>query len=55
MRPGKAFAFDAARSNRHKSGVALRFPRVARLRMDKPVQEADRLETLMRLVEPSPG
>ena len=45
-------AFDAAQlSNRHKSGVALRFPRVARLRPDKPVAEADRLETLMRLVE----
>ena len=45
-------AFDAAQlSNRHKSGVALRFPRVARLRPDKPFEEADRLETLMRLVE----
>ena len=45
-------AFDAAQlSSRHKSGVALRFPRVARLRPDKPVAEADRLETLMRLVE----
>ncbi len=45
-------AFDAAQlSNRHKSGVALRFPRVARLRPDKPAEEADRLETLMRLVE----
>ncbi len=45
-------AFDAAQlSNRHKSGVALRFPRVARIRFDKPVAEADRLETLMRLVE----
>ena len=45
-------AFDAAQlSSRHKSGVALRFPRVARLRPDKPVEEADRLETLMRLVE----
>ena len=44
-------AFDAAqRSNRHKSGVALRFPRVARLRPDKPHAEADRLETLMRLI-----
>ena len=45
-------AFDAAqRSNRHKSGVALRFPRVARVRRDKPAGEADRLETLMRLLE----
>ena len=45
-------AFDAAQlSTRHKSGVALRFPRVARLRQDKPAAEADRLETLMRLVE----
>jgi DNA ligase-1 len=44
-------AFDAAqRSARHKSGVALRFPRVARLRTDKPAAEADRLETLLRLV-----
>ena len=44
-------AFDAAqRSGRHKSGVALRFPRVARLRPDKPPEEADRLETLMRLI-----
>jgi len=46
-------AFDAAqRSNRHKSGVALRFPRVARVRMDKPAAEADQLDTLMRLIEP---
>jgi DNA ligase 1 len=45
-------AFDAAQlSSRHKSGVALRFPRVARLRQDKPAAEADRLETLMRHVE----
>ncbi len=49
-------AFDAAQlSARHKSGVALRFPRVARIRTDKPFQEADRLETLMRLVENVPG
>jgi DNA ligase-1 len=45
-------AFDAAQlSTRHKSGVALRFPRIARIRTDKPAAEADRLETLMRLVE----
>ncbi len=44
-------AFDAAqRSQRHKSGVALRFPRVHRLRPDKPAAEADRLETLLRLI-----
>ena len=44
-------AFDAAqRSQRHKSGVALRFPRVARLRFDKPAAEADRLEVLLRLI-----
>jgi len=44
--------FDAAqRSSRHKSGVALRFPRIARIRTDKPATEADRLETLMALVE----
>lgn len=43
--------FDAAqRSTRHKSGVALRFPRVHRLRPDKPAEEADRLETLLKLI-----
>ncbi|HVY15903.1 MAG TPA: cisplatin damage response ATP-dependent DNA ligase [Rhodopila sp.] len=45
-------AFDAVQlSNRHKSGVAMRFPRLARIRTDKPAGEADRLETLMALVE----
>jgi len=45
-------AFDAAQlSGRHKSGVALRFPRIARIRTDKPAAEADRLESLMALVE----
>jgi DNA ligase-1 len=45
-------AFDAAqRSSRHKSGVALRFPRISRLRTDKPAAEADRLETVMRLAD----
>jgi ATP-dependent DNA ligase len=49
-------AFDAAqRSARHKSGVALRFPRVARLRTDKPPAEADRLDMLMRLLEAADG
>lgn len=44
-------AFDSAqRSTRHKSGVALRFPRVARIRWDKPAGEADLLDTLMRRI-----
>jgi DNA ligase-1 len=34
------------RSTRHKSGIAMRFPRINRLRWDKPPREADRLETL---------
>jgi DNA ligase-1 len=34
------------RSTRHKSGIAMRFPRISRLRWDKPPREADRLETL---------
>jgi DNA ligase-1 len=45
-------AFDAVqRSSRHKSGVAMRFPRVHRIRWDKPPEEADRLETLIGLIE----
>src|SRR6201986_2872548 len=38
------------RSSRHKSGVAMRFPRISRLRWDKPPREADRLETLERML-----
>ena len=49
-------AFDAAQlSGRHKSGVALRFPRISRIRTDKPAAEADRLETLLALVENQPA
>jgi len=40
------------RSSRHKSGVAMRFPRINRLRWDKPPREADRLETLERMLKP---
>ena len=48
-------AFDAAQlSTRHKSGVALRFPRISRIRTDKPAAEADVLDTLLRLVENRP-
>jgi DNA ligase-1 len=39
------------RSTRHKSGVAMRFPRISRLRWDKPPSEADRLETLQALLD----
>jgi DNA ligase 1 len=39
------------RSVRHKSGVAMRFPRINRLRWDKPPREADRLETLERMLK----
>jgi DNA ligase-1 len=45
-------AFDVIlRSNRHKSGFALRFPRIARLRLDKDAREADTLEAVTRLYE----
>jgi DNA ligase-1 len=39
------------RSTRHKSGLAMRFPRINRLRWDKPPREADRLETLERILQ----
>jgi DNA ligase-1 len=45
-------AFDVImRSTRHRSGFALRFPRIARLRPDKPVGEVDTLATVARLYE----
>ena len=49
VRPGLVLeiAFDSVhRSTRHKSGVAMRFPRVHRIRWDKPFQEADTLAAL---------
>ncbi|MBZ6078603.1 cisplatin damage response ATP-dependent DNA ligase [Microvirga puerhi] len=39
------------RSSRHKSGVAMRFPRINRIRWDKPAAEADRIETLEKILE----
>jgi DNA ligase-1 len=39
------------RSTRHKSGLAMRFPRISRLRWDKPPREADRLETLEKMAQ----
>jgi DNA ligase-1 len=52
---GKGLVLEVAfeglqRSTRHKSGVAMRFPRIARLRWDKPPSEADTLETLEKLI-----
>ncbi len=45
-------AFDSIHpSTRHKSGLAMRFPRIARIRWDKPAAEAERLEALEKLVE----
>jgi DNA ligase-1 len=43
-------AFDSIHaSKRHKSGLAMRFPRVSRIRTDKPAHEADRIETLLAM------
>ena len=57
VRAGKDFglvleiAFEGLqRSTRHKSGVAMRFPRVRRLRWDKPAAEADTLGNLEKLL-----
>jgi DNA ligase-1 len=44
-------AFDSIHeSRRHKSGLAMRFPRISRIRTDKPAAEADTVETLRRMV-----
>lgn len=44
-------AFDAVqKSTRHKSGIAMRFPRISRIRWDKPFEEADSLQFLWSLV-----
>jgi DNA ligase-1 len=44
-------AFDAVQASpRHKSGIAMRFPRIARIRWDKPATEADTLDSLKRLI-----
>ena len=45
-------AFEGVnRSTRHKSGVAMRFPRISLIRWDKPAAEADRLETLEAMID----
>lgn len=44
-------AFDSVHlSKRHKSGLAMRFPRINRIRLDKPAHEADQLQALRALV-----
>jgi len=53
VRPEQVFelAFDDVQlSSRHRSGVALRFPRIARWRQDKPVAEIDTLDSLKALI-----
>ncbi|MDR7094524.1 ATP-dependent DNA ligase [Hydrogenophaga laconesensis] len=53
VRPTLVFelAFEGiARSTRHKSGVALRFPRMQRIRHDKPLHEANTLQDLEQLL-----
>lgn len=58
--PHAGLVFEVAfeglqRSTRHKSGVAMRFPRISRLRWDKPPGEADELATLERLLAQMEG
>jgi DNA ligase-1 len=58
--PHKGLVFEVAfeglqRSTRHKSGVAMRFPRIHRVRWDKPPGEADELEALERLLAQMEG
>jgi ATP-dependent DNA ligase len=44
---------NIARSARHRSGIAVRFPRILRWRKDKKPEDADRLESLIALVKPT--
>jgi len=49
-------AFDAIfASSRHKSGLAMRFPRIHRIRWDKPPEEADTIEVARRLMASAPA
>jgi DNA ligase-1 len=58
--PGAGLVFEIAfeglqRSTRHKSGVAMRFPRINRIRWDKPPAEADELATLEAMLAREPA
>ncbi|RZL32277.1 MAG: ATP-dependent DNA ligase, partial [Rubrivivax sp.] len=57
VRPSMVFelGFEGIQaSTRHKSGIAVRFPRMLRIRDDKPLHEADTLDTLRELMEIGP-
>jgi DNA ligase-1 len=43
------------RSTRHRSGIAMRFPRISRIRWDKPYREADQLATLEKMLPAAKG
>jgi DNA ligase-1 len=46
-------AFEGVqRSSRHRSGIAVRFPRISRWRRDKPAAEADTLASALALIPP---
>jgi DNA ligase-1 len=45
---------NVMRSDRHASGFALRFPRIMRLREDKPLEEIDTLERVEEIYEGQP-
>jgi DNA ligase-1 len=58
--PNSGLVFEVAfeglqRSGRHRSGVAMRFPRINRIRWDKPPGEADELATLERMLAQMEG
>jgi DNA ligase-1 len=57
VKPALVFelAFEGIqRSSRHKSGIAVRFPRILRWRHDKPIAEADSLDTVRALLPEEP-
>jgi DNA ligase-1 len=58
VRPTQVFelGFEGLQeSRRHRSGIAVRFPRMLRWRQDKPLWEADTLDVLQRLLSANPA